>query len=44
MINNKIVVFDLDETLGCFIELGMFWNSLENFMDISYLIMNLINY
>ena len=31
MINNKIVVFDLDETLGCFIELGMFWNSLENF-------------
>lgn len=27
----KIVVFDLDETLGCFIELNMFWNALENY-------------
>lgn len=26
----KIVVFDLDETLGCFIEVGMFWDALEN--------------
>ena len=25
----KIVVFDLDETLGCFVELGMFWDALE---------------
>ena len=25
---NKIVVFDLDETLGYFIELGMFWDAL----------------
>ena len=30
-INNKIVVFDLDETLGSFIELGIFWDALENF-------------
>ena len=27
----KIVVFDLDETLGNFIELGMFWEALENY-------------
>jgi hypothetical protein len=27
----KIVVFDLDETLGCFIEVGIFWSSLENY-------------
>jgi len=25
----KIVVFDLDETLGCFVEIGMFWDALE---------------
>lgn len=25
----KIVVFDLDETLGCFVELGMFWDALD---------------
>jgi hypothetical protein len=25
----KIVAFDLDETLGCFVELGMFWDALE---------------
>lgn len=25
----KIVVFDLDETLGCFVELGMFWDALN---------------
>lgn len=29
----KIVVFDLDETLGCFIELNMFWNALENYYE-----------
>ena len=28
---HKIVVFDLDETLGNFVELGMFCDSLENF-------------
>ena len=31
-INNKekkIVVFDMDETLGCFVQLGMFTNILE---------------
>jgi hypothetical protein len=27
----KIVVFDLDETLGSFIEIGMFWDALEHF-------------
>ena len=27
----KIVVFDLDETLGNFIELGIFWDALENY-------------
>ena len=29
----KIVVFDLDETLGCFIEVGMFWDALEHTLD-----------
>jgi hypothetical protein len=27
----KIVVFDLDETLGCFTELGIFWGALEQY-------------
>lgn len=27
----KVVVFDLDETLGCFIEVSMFWSALENY-------------
>ena len=27
----KIVVFDLDETLGCFIEVGIFWDALEDY-------------
>ena len=27
----KIVVFDLDETLGSFIEISMFWNALEEY-------------
>tara|TARA_B100000902_G_scaffold2500_1_gene3166 strand:- start:2607 stop:3404 length:798 start_codon:yes stop_codon:yes gene_type:complete len=31
VVKEKIVVFDLDETLGNFIELGMFWNALEDF-------------
>ena len=28
----KIVVFDLDETLGCFVELGMFWDALNSIL------------
>jgi hypothetical protein len=31
----KIVVFDLDETLGYFTELGIFWDSLANYMKIT---------
>jgi hypothetical protein len=31
----KIVVFDLDETLGYFLELGMFWDSLQYYLDLS---------
>jgi len=27
---NKIVVFDLDETLGCFVEMGMFWDAINH--------------
>ena len=26
----KIVVFDLDETIGCFVEVSMFWEALKN--------------
>lgn len=29
-VEQKIVVFDLDETLGCFVEVGMFWDALEH--------------
>ena len=29
--SSKIVVFDLDETLGYFVEFGMFWDSLKNY-------------
>jgi hypothetical protein len=29
--SQKIVVFDLDETLGCFAEIGLFWDALENY-------------
>jgi len=31
-VTEKMVVFDLDETLGYFIELGMFWDALENYI------------
>ena len=31
----KIVVFDLDETLGYFTQLSMFWYCLENYINIS---------
>jgi hypothetical protein len=30
--NPKIVVFDLDETLGYFVELGIFWDSLKEYI------------
>ena len=30
----KIVVFDLDETLGYFTELGIFWDCLKNYLKI----------
>jgi hypothetical protein len=30
--NSKIVVFDLDETLGYFMELGMFWDALKSYI------------
>lgn len=29
----KIVVFDLDQTLGCFTEIGMFWSALNKIMN-----------
>jgi hypothetical protein len=29
----KIVVFDLDETLGCFTEVGMFWDVLNHLLN-----------
>jgi hypothetical protein len=31
--SNKIVVFDLDETLGYFVELGMFWDALQDYLN-----------
>lgn len=30
--NSKMVVFDLDETLGYFMELGIFWDSLIEYI------------
>jgi hypothetical protein len=33
----KIVVFDLDETLGYFTELGMFWDALKSFIKYNHL-------
>jgi len=35
----KVVVFDLDETLGYFIELGIFWDSLQTFITTNNLIL-----
>ena len=32
---NKIVVFDLDETLGYFVEFGMFWEALKEYLKIT---------
>ena len=28
---NKIVVFDMDETLGCFVQFGIFWDALQEY-------------
>ena len=33
---NKIVVFDLDETLGYFVEFGLFWNCLNTFYQTNH--------
>lgn len=33
----KIIVFDLDETLGYFVELGIFWNSLQAYKKNNYI-------
>jgi hypothetical protein len=35
--NSKIVVFDLDETLGYFMELGMFWDALKAYIKYKHL-------
>ena len=29
--NKQVIVFDLDETLGCFVELGAFCDTIEKF-------------
>ena len=36
----KIVVFDLDETLGYFVEFGMLWESLINYLNKKKMILN----
>jgi hypothetical protein len=36
----KIVVFDLDETLGYFEELGMFWNGINSYIKTKNIILN----
>ena len=44
VVKEKIVVFDLDETLGNFVELGMFWNALEDFHRHKFLFLIFINH
>lgn len=34
---SKIVVFDLDETLGYFVEFGMFWDALKNYVKTQHI-------
>jgi len=34
---SKIVVFDMDETMGYFVELGIFWDSLNNYIKLHHL-------
>lgn len=41
---SKIVVFDLDETLGYFSEFGMFWYGLVDFMKINNIGINIDQY
>ena len=31
--SNKIITFDLDETLGYFVEFGIFWDSLSLYLS-----------
>ena len=31
--NNRVIIFDLDETLGYFVELGIFIDCLEEFYN-----------
>ena len=31
-LSSKIVVFDVDETLGYFVEFGIFWDSLNAYI------------
>jgi hypothetical protein len=36
----KIVVFDLDETLGYFTEFGIFWDCLKNYLILNNFLNN----
>ena len=38
---SKIVVFDLDETLGYYVEFGMFWDALKNYIQTQNLVINI---
>ena len=38
---SKIVVFDLDETLGYYVEFGMFWDALQNFIKTQNILINI---
>ena len=33
MKQKKIIVFDMDETLGCFVQLGIFWDALQEYFN-----------
>ena len=35
MIRKKIIVFDMDETLGCFVQFGIFWDALQEYFNSS---------
>ena len=37
---SKIVVFDLDETLGYYVEFGMFWDALKNYIQTQNILIN----
>jgi hypothetical protein len=38
---SKIVVFDLDETLGYYVEFGMFWDALKNYIKTQNISINI---